>query len=255
MGLNVIMMGPPGAGKGTQAGRFARERGLLKISTGDILRDGARLGLPVALRAKQLMDRGELVDDGTMIAIVHERLRQPDATPGFVLDGFPRTVGQAEALDGIIAERNNGPLVIIDVRVPEQELVRRLASRLICSTCGANAEPAREGVQPTACAKCGGELVQRADDNEQVVRERLKVYDQRTRPLVEFYRDRATFRIVNGMQPLERVAHELDTVIDDAALAGGREMKGDAKDRDAKEGVAKPAMMKSGAPGGKAARA
>ena len=248
MGLNVIMMGPPGAGKGTQAGRFARERGLLKISTGDILRDGARMGLPVALGAKARMDRGELVDDETIIAIVRERLMQPDATPGFVLDGFPRTVGQAEALDQIIAERDNGPLVVVDVRVPEQELVRRLASRLICSKCGANAEPARDGVQPTACAKCGGELVQRADDNEQVVRERLKVYDQRTKPLVEFYRDRPTFRIVNGMQALERVAHELDTVIDDAARAGGREMKGAAK-----EGAAKPAMVKTAAPG-KAAR-
>lgn len=248
MGLNVIMMGPPGAGKGTQAGRFARERGLLKISTGDILRDGARMGLPVALRAKQLMDRGELVDDATMIAIVRERLMQPDATPGFVLDGFPRTVRQAEALDGIIAERDNGPLVVVDVRVPEQELVRRLASRLICSKCGANAEPPRDGAQPTTCAKCGGELVQRADDNEQVVRERLKVYDQRTKPLVEFYRDRATFRIVNGMQALERVAHELDTVIDDAAVSGAREMKVGAK-----EGAAKPAMVKTAAPG-KAAR-
>src|SRR5438552_5960538 len=148
------MMGPPGAGKGTQAGRFARERGLLKISTGDILRDGARMGLPVALGAKARMDRGELVDDETIIAIVRERLMQPDATPGFVLDGFPRTVGQAEALDQIIAERDNGPLVVVNVRVPEQELVRRLASRLICSKCGANAEPARDGVQPAACAKC-----------------------------------------------------------------------------------------------------
>ena len=250
MGLNVIMMGPPGAGKGTQAGRFARERGLLKISTGDILRDGVRMGSPIALRAKQLMDRGELVDDDTMIAIVRERLEQPDATPGFVLDGFPRTVGQAEALDRIIAERNNGPLVVVDVRVPEQELVRRLATRLICSKCGANAAPPRAGVQPT-CAKCGGELVQRADDNEQIVLERLKVYDQRTKPLVDFYRDRTTFRIVNGMQVLERVAHELDTVIDDAAVAGAREMKGEAKDGAAKdqETAAKPAMVKTAAPG------
>jgi adenylate kinase len=245
VGLNVIMMGPPGAGKGTQAGRFARERGLLKISTGDILRDGARQGLPVALRAKELMDRGELVDDATMIAIVRERLMQPDAEAGFVLDGFPRTVGQAEALDRIIAERDSGPLVVVDVRVPERELVRRLASRLICAKCGNNAEPPRDGsTAPTRCVKCGGELVQRADDNEQVVRERLKVYEARTRPLVDFYRDRTTFRIVNGAQALERVAHELDTVIDDAAAVGERELK---------EGVAKPAVVKAATPG-KAAR-
>ena len=242
MALNVIMMGPPGAGKGTQAGRFARERGLLKISTGDILRESNKAGLPMALRAKELMDRGELVDDATMIAIVRERLLQPDAQPGFVLDGFPRTVGQAEALDRVIAERNNGPLVIVDVRVPEHELVRRLAGRLICAKCGANAEPSKGGAPaPTACAKCGGELVQRTDDNEQVVLERLKVYDRATKPLVEFYRDRPTFRIVNGAQPQERVAHEMDTVIDDAARASAKAAQ-------------QPAAVKTVSPG-KAARA
>jgi len=220
--LNVIMMGPPGAGKGTQSGRFARERGLSKVSTGDILREGAKMGLPVALRAQERMDRGELVDDDTMIAIVRERLQQPDAQRGFVLDGFPRTVGQAEALDRIVAERNSGPLVIVDVRVPELELVRRLASRLICGACGANAELPKDGSPAaTVCGTCGGALVQRVDDNDQVVLERLKVYDQRTRPLVEFYRERPTFRVVNGAQSPDRVAHELDTVIDDAALAGG----------------------------------
>jgi adenylate kinase len=222
--LNVIMMGPPGAGKGTQAGRFARERGLLKISTGDILRESIKAGLPVAQRAKELMDRGELVDDATMIAIVRERLMRPDAQRGFVLDGFPRTVAQAEALDCIVAERNNGPLVVVDVRVPERELVRRLAGRLICAKCGTNADLPKAGdAAPTACAKCGGELVQRADDNEDVVRERLKVYERATKPLVDFYRDRPTFRVVNGAQAPGKVAHELDTVIDDAALVGVRQ--------------------------------
>jgi adenylate kinase len=218
LALNVIMMGPPGAGKGTQAGRFARERGLLNISTGDILREGTKEQLPVAMRAKELMDRGELVDDATMIAIVRERLMRPDAQHGFVLDGFPRTVSQAEALDAIVSERNNGPLIVVDVQVPEQELVRRLAGRLICARCGTNAEPPNDGAA-AACAKCGGGLVQRADDNEQVVLERLKVYERATKPLVDFYRDRPTFRIVNGAQSRERVAHELDTVIDDAIAA------------------------------------
>lgn len=224
MALNVIMMGPPGAGKGTQAERFARERGLLRISTGDILRETIKAGSPVGARAKQLMDRGELVDDATMIAIVRERLMRPDAHPGFVLDGFPRTVTQAEALDGIVAERKNGPLIIVDVRVPEHELVRRLASRLICGSCGTNAEPAKAGAPaPTRCMKCGGELVQRTDDNEQVVLERLKVYERATKPLVEFYRDRSTFRVVNGAQSPQQVAQELDTVIDDATVAGAKE--------------------------------
>jgi adenylate kinase len=217
MGLNVIMMGPPGAGKGTQAARFARERGLLKISTGDILREAIKEGNQVALAAKAGMDRGELVDDVTMIAIVRDRLLRPDAAAGFVLDGFPRTVGQARALDQIMEERHNGVLIVVDVVVPEQELVRRLASRRICEKCGTNADPFGAG---TLCGKCGGELVQRTDDNSDVVLERLKVYQRATKPVLEFYRERPTFRVVNGAQAPDRVAHEMDTLIDDAAAAG-----------------------------------
>jgi adenylate kinase len=216
MGLNVIMMGPPGAGKGTQAGRFARERGLLKISTGDILRGAIKERNQVALEAKARMDRGELVDDETMIAIVRDRLLRPDAQNGFVLDGFPRTVAQAQALDLIMDERASGPLVVVDVMVPEEILVRRLAGRRICGKCGNNAGPA----DTAACAKCGGELVQRADDNKDVVLERLKVHQRATRPVLEYYRERPTFRVVNGAQEPARVAHELDAMIDDAVAAG-----------------------------------
>jgi adenylate kinase len=216
MGLNVIMMGPPGAGKGTQAGRFARERGLLKISTGDILREAIKEQNPVALEAKARMDRGELVDDDTMITIVRDRLLRPDAERGFVLDGFPRTVAQAKALDAIMDERDNGPLVVVDVKVPEEELVRRLAGRRICSKCGTNAGPQ----DASLCATCGGELVQRADDNKEVVLERLKVHQRATKPVLEYYRERPTFRVVNGAQEPARVALELDAMIDDAAAAG-----------------------------------
>lgn len=222
MGLNVIMMGPPGAGKGTQAGRFARERGLLKISTGDILRDAVREGSPEALAAKARMDRGELVDDATMIAIVRQRLLRPDAECGFVLDGFPRTVAQARALDEILRERDNGPLVVVDVVVPEEELVMRLAGRRICSICGTNAGPSGAEVR---CQKCGGDLVQRADDSQAVVLERLKVYQRSTRPVLEYYRQRPTFRVVNGAQPPEVVSRELDRVIDEAARMGHEEGK------------------------------
>jgi adenylate kinase len=215
MGLNVIMMGPPGAGKGTQAGRFARERGLLKISTGDILREAIREQNPTALEAKARMDRGELVDDATMIAIVAERLRKSDADPGFVLDGFPRTVTQAQALDDIMLRRNNGPLIVVDVVVPELELVRRLASRRICAACGATADASALDT----CTVCGGELIQRIDDDHGIVRERLKIYQHSTKPVLEYYRQRSTFRIVNGAQTPECVACELDTLIDDAATA------------------------------------
>ena len=211
----MIMMGPPGAGKGTQAGRFARERGLVKISTGDILREAIREKNPTALAAQARMDRGELVDDTTIIAIVADRLGRPDAKPGFVLDGFPRTVAQAEALDELMARTDCGPLIVVDVAVPEQELVRRLGSRRICGACGTNAD----AVAATACAKCGGELIQRTDDDQGVVRERLRVYQTSTKPVLEYYRERPTFRVVNGAQSPERVAHELDTMIDDAAAA------------------------------------
>ncbi len=215
MGLNVIMLGPPGAGKGTQAERFARQRGLPKISTGDMLRQGVKDQLPVALVAKAKMDRGELVDDETMVAIVRERLVRPDTDAGFVLDGFPRTVSQARALDGIIEERGRSPLIIVDIVVPEEDLVKRLAGRRVCSKCGTNAEPA-DGVG-TACQRCGGTLVYRADDSEQVVLERLKVYRHASKPLVEYYRERPTFCTVNGAQPPDRVAEELGTAIDIAA--------------------------------------
>lgn len=224
MGLNVIMLGAPGAGKGTQAERFARQRGLPKISTGDILRQGIKDQLPVALVAKATMDNGELVDDETMVTIVRERLARPDAGAGFVLDGFPRTVSQARSLDKIIEEWGNGPLVVVDIVVPEEDLARRLAGRRICSKCGQNASPA----DGTTCQRCGGTLVQRADDSEAVVFERIKVYTLRTKPLVDYYRSRPTFRTVNGAQAPDRVARELDATIDDAAARAALEAQGSA---------------------------
>jgi adenylate kinase len=215
VGLNVIMMGPPGAGKGTQATRFARERGLVRIPTGDILREAIKAQTPLGRKVQVTMDRGELVDDATMIDLVEERLGQPDARPGFLLDGFPRTVPQAQALDRIMDARDNGPLIVVDVRVPLQELVRRLDSRRVCASCGSNADPFGSSIH--RCMKCGGEFVQRPDDNRDVVIERLKIYETQTFPLVEYYQGRTTFRIVNGSQAPEKVAFELDTVIDDAA--------------------------------------
>jgi adenylate kinase len=215
MALNVIMMGPPGAGKGTQAGRFANERGLPKISTGDILREAIRERNPTALAAQARMDRGELVDDETIISIVKERLLRADAQNGFVLDGFPRTVAQARALDELMGRLESGPLIVVDVAVPEHELVRRLANRRICEGCGTNAGP----TDAAACNQCGGQLVQRADDDHGVVLERLRIYQQSTRPVLEYYKQRPTFRVVNGAQPPERVALDLNAMIDDAAAA------------------------------------
>jgi adenylate kinase len=215
MALNLLMLGPPGAGKGTQAERFARTRGIPKISTGDILREAVQMGTDIGRRAKQIMDRGELVSDEVMIGIVRDRLDRDDARGGFVLDGFPRTVAQAAALDEIMTGRD--PLIVVDIVVPEAELVRRLSTRLICESCGANA-PVGDGSAVT-CARCGGRMKQRADDNQTVVLERLKVYHRQSEPLVEYYRVRPTFRSIDGAQLPDRVAADLVAAID-AAGAG-----------------------------------
>ena len=215
MALNLLMLGPPGAGKGTQAERFARERGIPKISTGDILREAVANKTEIGLRAKAIMDRGELVSDEVMIGIVRERLERKDALDGFVLDGFPRTVAQAAALDGIMTGRD--ALIVVDIVVPEDELVRRLGSRSICRLCGTGA-PVGSAVG-AACVKCGGRLVQRTDDNQAVVLERLKVYHRQSEPLVEYYRVRPTFRSIDGAQAPDRVAADLAAAI--AAAGNG----------------------------------
>jgi adenylate kinase len=221
MALNLLMLGPPGAGKGTQAERFARARGIPKISTGDILREAVQAGTEIGRRAKAVMDRGELVGDDVMIGIVRERLERKDAIGGFVLDGFPRTVAQASALDEIMIGRD--PLIVVDIVVPEAELVRRLGTRMICQDCGANAPVSPiPSAAAASCTKCGGRLVQRADDNQTVVLERLKVYHRQSEPLVEYYKIRPTFRSIDGAQGPDRVAADLAAAIEAAGNGAGR---------------------------------
>jgi adenylate kinase len=228
MAINVIMLGPPGAGKGTQAERFARARDIPRISTGDILRDAVTAGSEIGRKVKATMDRGDLVGDDVMIGIVTERLKQPDAAGGFVLDGFPRTVAQASALDQIMDGRD--PLIVIDIVVPEAELVRRLGSRMICESCGTNADSveiaAGDDGGGNSCRRCGGRLKQRSDDGDAVVRERLKVYERATKPLVEFYRSRPTFRAINGAQQPDRVAVDLERAVNAASASGGAQLTG-----------------------------
>ena len=220
MALNVVMLGPPGAGKGTQAERFAREHGLPKISTGDILREAVQSGSDLGREVKALMDRGELVSDALITGIVRERLARPDVAPGFVLDGFPRTVPQAEALDGIMAGRD--PLIVIEMQVPDEELVRRVRGRRVCKECGTNVSAFGAGpglVQ--LCERCGGELVTRTDDTETVVRERLKVYWRDTRPMIAYYGSRPGFRTIDGAQSPEKVRQALISAVLQVAAAVG----------------------------------
>ena len=216
--LNVVMLGPPGAGKGTQAERFAGKHGVPKISTGDILREAIQAGTELGRSAKATIHAGGLVGDDVMIGIVGERLQRPDTARGFVLDGFPRTVAQAEALDGLMIGR--GPLVVVDIVVPEEVLLRRLAARRICGSCGVNALVE----WTTTCGNCGGSLKTRIDDSEGVVAERLKVYHRQTEPLVEFYRVRPTFRSIDGAQPPDRVAADLAAAV--AAASNGAGVRG-----------------------------
>jgi adenylate kinase len=218
MALNLVVLGPPGAGKGTQAKGFAAGRRIPHISTGDMLREAVAAGTGIGLRAKAVMEQGGLVSDEIILGVVRERLAKPDAQDGFLLDGFPRTVAQAEALDRMMAGR--GPLVVVDIAVADEELVRRLTSRRVCSRCGANAwVPAEGAAAPAGCATCGGALIQRPDDREEVIRERLRVYARDTRPLVEYYRGRPSFRTVNGAQAPEQVARDLAAAVDAAVKA------------------------------------
>jgi len=206
--INVVMLGPPGAGKGTQAEHLSRRRKLPKISTGDILREAVHAGTALGRAAKKTMEAGNLVGDDMMIAIVQDRLSRSDARCGFVLDGFPRTVVQAIALDRMISER--GPIVVLDIVVPEDELERRLATRKICSNCGSNA--AQDWTE--ACEKCEGALVTRVDDGIEIVRERLKVYQRQTKPLVEYYSTRPNFSSIDGNRPADVVTAAVEAALD-----------------------------------------
>ncbi len=197
--LNVILLGAPGAGKGTQAERMVARYGLPHISTGDMLRAAVAQGTEMGLAARKYMEAGALVPDEVVIGVVRDRLAEPDAQQGFLLDGFPRTIEQAERLDALLAEAGRQVTHVIAIDVPEDELVQRLAGRRMCRNCGKGYHivfdpPKVEGV----CDACGGELYQRTDDNEDTVRNRLAVYRAQTEPLVGYYEERGVLRSAHG---------------------------------------------------------
>ncbi len=212
MALVVVLLGAPGAGKGTQAARLSQARALPHVSTGDLLRDHVKRGTPLGAQAKGFMDKGEYVPDVLVLDMLSERVTAPDCREGYVLDGFPRTEVQARALEQRLGSQDQ--MVVVDLEVSDESIIERAAGRLSCKQCGRvyhrkNAPPKASGV----CDACGGELYQRSDDAAPVVRERLRVYREKTTPLVRFYRERGLLSALDGEQAADVVFARLDGLV------------------------------------------
>ncbi|UHA71724.1 adenylate kinase [Paenibacillus sp. 481] len=212
--MNILFMGPPGAGKGTQAERIVTEFGIPHISTGDAFRAAIGEGTPIGLKAKEYIDQGLLVPDDVTVGIVRERLVQPDCAKGFLLDGFPRTLAQAEALDAMLTEMGHKIDHVIDLSVDRDLLLARLTGRRICKSCGATYHvifnpPQQEGV----CDKCQGELYQRSDDSEEKVGTRLDEYINKTAPLLSYYENKGLLRQVDGEKEIDTVTSEIVSLL------------------------------------------
>lgn len=216
--MKIIFIGPPGSGKGTQAKRLASRFGIPHISTGDMLREAVAGGTPLGQQAAPIMAAGGLVPDDLMIGIINERMAQPDARKGFILDGFPRTLVQAEKLDGILAPAGsaaagNGedPLRVLQLLVPDDAIVRRITLRRTCAQCGAiyhleNNPPAKDSI----CDRCGAEVVSRPDDTEEAVRKRLESFHRQTMPVAAYYKTKSILREVDGVGPLDVVFERIE---------------------------------------------
>ncbi|PWW19314.1 adenylate kinase [Cytobacillus oceanisediminis] len=212
--MNLVLMGLPGAGKGTQAEKIVQKYGIPHISTGDMFRAAIKDETELGLKAKSFMDKGELVPDEVTIGIVRERLSKDDCEKGFLLDGFPRTVAQADALEDILSDLNKKIDYVINIDVDQSILMERLTGRRICKECGATYHlvfnpPAKDG----ECDRCGGELYQRADDNEATVQNRLDVNIKQTKPLLNFYETKGYLRNIDGQQDINKVFSDLDALL------------------------------------------
>lgn len=202
----VILLGAPGAGKGTQAARLAVDLGMPHVSTGDLFRENLSQGTPLGDKARGFMDAGELVPDELVLEMLFDRVARPDCSAGYLLDGFPRTVAQAEALEARLKQADSGEPLIIDIQVPDEAIERRIVQRRTCSANGhifnlESSPPKQEGV----CDQCGSKLVQRKDDTSEVVRTRLEEYHQKTAPLVDFYGERGAICVVDGQNSPDEV--------------------------------------------------
>jgi adenylate kinase len=213
--MNIVLFGPPGAGKGTQAKELSEFYHIPHISTGDILRENVKNGTELGNKAKEYMDKGELVPDEVLIGIIKNRLIEPDCENGYILDGYPRTINQADALDEILENLGKPLDVVLNIEVPDEELVTRLSGRRICSNCGANyhlkfSPPSKDGI----CDVCGGKLYQRDDDKEEVIKQRLETYNNQTAPLIDYYNEKDVLVNIDGTGKVEDVFEEIRSVLD-----------------------------------------
>lgn len=213
--MNLVLMGLPGAGKGTQAEQIVEQYGIPHISTGDMFRAAMKEGTELGLQAKSFMDKGELVPDEVTIGIVRERLSKDDCQKGFLLDGFPRTVPQADALEKLLGGLNRVIDYVVNIDVDKSILVERLTGRRICKECGATYHlvfnpPAKEG----ACDRCGGELYQRADDNAETVQNRLDVNIKQSKPLLDFYETKGYLRTIDGQRDIDKVFVDIKELLE-----------------------------------------
>jgi adenylate kinase len=229
--MRLVLVGPPGAGKGTQAEFIADHFGIVKISTGDIFRANVSGGTELGLLAKKYMDAGDLVPDEVTNAMVRDRLGEPDAAAGFLLDGFPRNVAQAYELDGILSDLGVSLDVALDLEVDHEEVVRRLSGRRTCKKCGhvwhVEFDPTKV---PGICDRCGSELYQRDDDRAETVRHRLEVYTQQTEPLIAFYTSRAQLRQIDALGPVGEITARAIAVLAAAASSDASEGSGEDPD-------------------------
>lgn len=219
--MNLILLGPPGAGKGTQASVIAATHGLVQLSTGDMLRAAVKAGSDIGKKAKAIMDRGGLVSDEIVIGIVDERIAQPDCANGFILDGFPRTLGQAAALDKLLAERSKRLDLVIEMKVDDAALVERIAGRYACAKCGAGYHDTfKKPKVPGVCDVCGStEFTRRADDNPETVKARLMAYYKETSPLVGYYFAKGNLKSIDGMASIDDVTREIEGLLQQVVAA------------------------------------